>query len=106
LNRTSSAKCSSAPPRARNCDQLLDGLSAEKLNAAQIQEDWDGRLLYEAGRLALFDGQYDKALPALQQAAAIIAAIIAAKNPDGHISQTSLKRLIIEAGRSHRTSTT
>jgi hypothetical protein len=83
-------------------EQLLDGLSAEKLNAAQIQEDWDGRLLYEAGRLALFDGQYDKALPALQQAAAIIAA----KNPDGHISQASLKRLIIEAGRPHRTSTT
>lgn len=88
--------------RTDDVEQLLDGLSVEKLNAAQIQEDWEGRLLYEAGRLALFDGQYDKALPALQQAAAIIAA----KNPDGHISQTSLKRLIIEAGRPHRTSTT
>jgi non-specific serine/threonine protein kinase len=83
-------------------DQLLDGLSAEKLNAAQIQEDWDGRLLYQAGRLALLDGQYDKALPALQQAAAIIAA----KNSDGHISEASIRRLIIEAGRLHRPSTT
>jgi eukaryotic-like serine/threonine-protein kinase len=78
-------------------DQLLDGLSTEKLNAAQIQEDWDGRLLYEAGRLALLDGQYDKALPALQRAAAIIAA----KNPDGHISEASIRRLIIEAARLH-----
>lgn len=83
-------------------DRLLDGLSAEELNAAQIQQDWDGRLLYEAGRLALFDGQYDKALPALQQAAAIIAA----KNPDGHISGASIRRLIIEAGRLRRPSTT
>jgi eukaryotic-like serine/threonine-protein kinase len=88
--------------RTVDVEQLLDGLSAEKLNAAQIQEDWDGRLLYEAGRLALFDGRYDKALPALQQAAAIIAA----KNPDGHISQASIKRLIIEAARPHRTSAT
>jgi non-specific serine/threonine protein kinase len=88
--------------RTEEVDQLLEGLSAEKLNAAQIQEDWDGRLLYQTGRLALLDGQYDKALPALQRAAAIIAA----KNPDGHVSEASIRRLIIEAGRPHGRSTT
>jgi eukaryotic-like serine/threonine-protein kinase len=77
--------------------QLLDGLSAKTLNAAQIQEDWDGRLLYESGRLALLSRQYDKAIPALQQAAEIIAV----KNPDGHISEASIRRLIAEAGQQH-----
>lgn len=92
------ADCRLDRHQTEEVDQLLDGLSAEKLNAAQIQEDWDGRLLYEAGRLALFGGQYDKALPALERAAAIIAA----KNPDGHISQASIEHLIIEARRAHR----
>jgi hypothetical protein len=43
-----------------------------------------------------------EALPVLQQAAAIIAA----KNLDGHISEASIRRLIIETGRLHRFSAT
>jgi eukaryotic-like serine/threonine-protein kinase len=75
-------------------DQLLDGLSAETLNVAQIQKDWDGRLLYEAGRLALFTRRYDNAIRSLQQAAEIISV----KNPDGHITEASIRQLIVLAG--------
>jgi len=89
------ADCRLDQRQTKEVYQLLDGLTAETLNAAQIQQDWEGRLLYEAGRLALFTRQFDKAIPALQHAAEIIAI----KNPDGRVSETSIRRLIAQAGR-------
>jgi len=88
------ADCRLDRRETKEVGQLLDGLSAEALNAAQIQKDWDGRLLYEAGRLALFTHQYDSAIQALQRAAEIIAA----QNPDGHITEASIRQLIAQAG--------
>ena len=88
------ADCRLDRRQTNEVDRLLDGLLAETLNAAQIQKDWDGRLLYQAGRLALFTRRYDNAIQSLQQAAEIIAA----KNPDGHISEASIRQLIAEAG--------
>jgi serine/threonine protein kinase len=74
-------------------DRLLQDLSADSLNAAQIQQDWDGRLLYESGRLAFFNGRMDQAVPTLQRAAEIIAA----KNPDGRVSEASIRQLLAQA---------
>lgn len=73
---------------------MLDGLSTETLNSAQIQNDWDGRLLYQSGRLAFYARHYEESVQALQKAAAIIAA----KDPDGHISEASIRQLIAYAG--------
>jgi eukaryotic-like serine/threonine-protein kinase len=91
------ADCRLDRHQTNDVDRLLDGLSAEILNAAQIQKDWDGRLLYEAGRLALFNRRYENAIQSLQQAAEIIAA----KNPDGHVSEASIRQLIAQAGQPH-----
>jgi tetratricopeptide (TPR) repeat protein len=88
------ADCRLDRRQTNDVDHLLDGLSAATLNVAQIQKDWDGRLLYESGRLDLFTRRYDNAIRSLQQAAEIIAA----KNPDGHITEASIRQLIAQAG--------
>jgi eukaryotic-like serine/threonine-protein kinase len=88
------ADCRLDRHQTNEVDRLLGGLSAESLNTAQIQKDWDGRLLYEVGRLALFTRRYDNAIQSLQQAAEIIAV----KNPDGHITEASIRQLIAQAG--------
>jgi hypothetical protein len=88
------ADCRLDQRQTKEVNQLLDGLSAETLNAAQIEADWDGRLLYESDRLALLNGQYDKAVRTLERAAEIIAI----KDPDGRISEAYIRRLIADAG--------
>ena len=88
------ADCRLDQRQTREVDHLLDGLSTETLNSAQIQNDWDGRLLYQSGRLAFYARHYEESVQALQKAAAIIAA----KDPDGHISEASIRQLIAYAG--------
>jgi eukaryotic-like serine/threonine-protein kinase len=72
---------------------LLDGLTPEALDRAQQEPDWEGRLAYQAGRLALQRGDRKAALAALTKAAEIIAA----RNPDGLITRDMIGALIKEA---------
>lgn len=68
---------------------------------AGVAQQFAGRLVdAEMTLSAALDGA--RTALGLQQAAAIIAA----KNPDGHISEASIRRLIIEAVRLRRPSTT
>jgi non-specific serine/threonine protein kinase len=72
---------------------LLTDLSAQALNASQIAADWDGRLAYQRGRLALESGDAARAVPLLETAATIIAE----KHPDGRISEAQIRQLIERA---------
>ncbi len=65
-----------------------------KLNESQIEPDWDGRLAYERGRLALYTGDISTARTLLLRAEAIIGA----KNPDGRVSVAAVRRLLQRAG--------
>jgi DNA-binding winged helix-turn-helix (wHTH) protein len=91
------ADCKLDQRQTKDVDHLLAGLSVDALGAAQLEEDWDGRLAYQSGRLALFTGQKDRAIPILRRAAEIIAA----KNPGGRITDASIRELIAEAERQH-----
>jgi hypothetical protein len=74
--------------------ELVDGLSVAVLNEAQIETNWEGRLSYERGRLALYSGDRAHALPLLQAAERYIA-----KDAfDGRVSEAAVVRLIQEAG--------
>jgi eukaryotic-like serine/threonine-protein kinase len=72
---------------------LLDGLTPQALGMAQEEPDWEGRLAYQAGRLALQQGDRMSALASLTKAGEIIAA----KNPDGFITPDMIGALIREA---------
>lgn len=72
---------------------LLDGLSAETLNAAQPQNDWPGRLAYQRGRLALRTGDRWTAIQQLTTALLVITA----RNPEGPIPPAKIRALIGDA---------
>ncbi|MES1163291.1 MAG: hypothetical protein ABUL50_09545, partial [Rhizobacter sp.] len=72
---------------------LLDGLSAQTLSQAQVAPDWEGRLAYQQGRLALELGERARAMPYLETAASVIAQ----KNPDGRISEAVVRQLMARA---------
>jgi non-specific serine/threonine protein kinase len=74
---------------------LLAGLSADALARNQMNPDWDARLAYQEGRLALQLGDRARAVPLLEGAARIIAA----KNPQGRISEAVIRKLLGEAVR-------
>lgn len=70
--------------------QLLVGLSPEVLQAAEQETDWDGRLAYEQGRLALAQGKRKEARDLLGAALRIITE----RDPDGPISPPSIRALL------------
>ena len=73
--------------------ELVDGLSATALEEAQIETDWEGRLSFERGRLALYSGDREHALPLLQ-----VAAAARAKDPlNWRVDAASVARLIQDA---------
>jgi len=74
---------------------LLADLTPEILNRAQMAPDWDGRLEYQSGRLALLMGDRHRAIGLLQHAASVIAA----KNSDGRINEAKIRSLIAKAQR-------
>jgi len=78
-------------------DLLLADLTPDVLYRAQMAPDWEGRLAYQSGRLALYTGDNRRAIPLLERAADIIAA----KNPDGIISEAAVRVLIQKAQTSH-----
>ena len=73
--------------------ELMDGLSAATLNEAQIETNWEGRLSYERGRLALYSGDREHALPLLQ----VAASYLAKEAFDGRINEATVASLIQEA---------
>jgi hypothetical protein len=77
----------------RGVRDLLQGLDPEALNDVQIEPDWDGRLAYQRGRLALETGDAAGAIKSLRESARIFAL----KNPDGRISAESAAPLIASA---------
>jgi hypothetical protein len=77
---------------------LLEGLSVDVLNQGEIEPDWDGRLAYEAGRLALDSGDLMLALPKLETAASVFAA----KHSEGHFAEPHVRALIEQARQSGR----
>jgi serine/threonine protein kinase len=77
---------------------LLDGLTPEALNSYEQSPDWEGRLAYQTGRLALLQGDRHAALAALTKAADIINE----KNPNGAITPEMLQASIAEASRGTR----
>ena len=72
---------------------LLNGLDPAKINDAHTEPDWDGRLAFQAGRLALLMGDKPKALQLLTAAKKIIDE----KNPGGLIADETIDRLIDQA---------
>ena len=92
-NRYQLAHCRLQQRRTDGVAALLQGLQADTLGHAQVLLDWDGRLAYQRGRLALYSGQRVQALALLETAATIIAA----KNPDGPISEAAIRALMASA---------
>jgi non-specific serine/threonine protein kinase len=96
------ADCRLDQKRTDGVGPLLEGLSTEALNEAQIEPDWEGRLAYERGRLALYSGETRGAILLLEKAATITAE----KHPDGRVSEKMIRQLIETAKTSserHRT---
>jgi hypothetical protein len=81
--------------RTAEVADLLDGLDPAKIDEAHSEPDWDGRLDFQNGRLALLMDDKPKALQLLQAAKKIIDA----KNPDGLITDEMMDRLIQQASR-------
>ncbi len=79
--------------RPQGVQRLLENLSVDALREQQLSPDWDARLAYQQGRLALETGDKARAIALLDQAARIIAA----KNPEGRISEAVVRKLISEA---------
>jgi non-specific serine/threonine protein kinase len=73
---------------------LLQDLDPVVLGAAQQAPDWEGRLAYQRGRLALMQGHYDMARTLLGKALDIIAE----RNPDGSIAPAKIRKLIEQLG--------
>lgn len=96
------ADCRLDEGRTAGVGQLLSGLSAPVLNEGQIEPDWDGRLAYQQGRLALLTGEKSRAIPLLELAAKIIGT----RNPTGRITVAAIQRLLHSAGASLSTSVT
>jgi serine/threonine protein kinase len=92
-NRYQLAHCRLQQRRTDGVAALLQGLQPDTLGHAQVLLDWDGRLAYQRGRLALYTGQRAQALALLETAATIIAA----KNPDGPISEAAIRALMASA---------
>jgi DNA-binding winged helix-turn-helix (wHTH) protein/tetratricopeptide (TPR) repeat protein len=84
------ADCRLDLQRADDVENLLRDLDVAKLSEAEIEADWEGRLAYQQGRLALYAGEASRARPLLEKAAGIIAKL----NPDGHITETMVRALI------------
>lgn len=84
------ADCRLDERKTASVGALLKGLSPDVLNEAQIEPDWDGRLAYEQGRLALFMGANQTAIPLLETAVDVILR----KNPTGRVSVASIQRLL------------
>ena len=89
------ADCRLDQQNTRGVRELLEGLTIADLNSSQIEPDWEGRLAYEEGRLALYSHDRQRAIPLLETAAQIIAA----KNPDGRVTEALIRRLIQDARR-------
>lgn len=87
------ASCRLQQRRTDGVAALLQGLQAETLSHSQVLPDWEGRLAYQRGRLALYTGQRVQALALLETAATIIAA----KNPEGPISEAMIRALMAGA---------
>ncbi|PKB23476.1 protein kinase domain-containing protein [Janthinobacterium sp. 64] len=92
-NRYQLANCRLQQRRTDGVAALLQGLQEDTLGHAQVLLDWDGRLAYQRGRLALYTGQRAQALALLETAATIIAA----KNPEGPISEAAIRALMASA---------
>ena len=87
------ADCRLDQHRTDGVATLLEGLSSQTLSQAQVAPDWEGRLAYQRGRLALELGDRTRAVPYLETAASVIAE----KNPDGRISEALVRQLIARA---------
>jgi non-specific serine/threonine protein kinase len=88
------ADCRLDQHKTAGVKDLVEGLSVVALNEAQIETDWEGRLSYERGRLALYSGDRQRALSLLQAAATSVA-----KVPfDGRVGEATVLRLIQQAG--------
>jgi eukaryotic-like serine/threonine-protein kinase len=79
--------------RVKEAEPLLADLDRVALNRAEPEPDWDGRLAYEDGRVALENGNHAAAIPLLETAAQIITD----KNPNGHISPDAIRKLVAQA---------
>lgn len=84
------ADCRLDERKTAGVGELLQNLSPAILNEGQIEPDWDGRLAYEQGRLALFSGRNQTAIPLLQTAAEVTAR----KNPTGRVSVAVIQQLL------------
>jgi non-specific serine/threonine protein kinase len=87
------ADCLLDQEKTSGVDLLLADLTPEVLYREQLEPDWEGRLAYQAGRLALYTGDNRRAVPLLERAADVIAA----KNPDGRIDEATVRTLIQKA---------
>jgi eukaryotic-like serine/threonine-protein kinase len=76
---------------------LLGGLEPDALTAAEQSSDWDGRLAYQRGRLALLTGDPAKARALLEQAAGLLAT----HHSRGRISEATVRRLLTSLDAHH-----
>lgn len=79
--------------RTAGVGTLMDGLSVHVLNEGEIESDWAARLAYERGRLAFYAGHMQEAVQVLQS----VAKQIATQDPNGPISMSAVKKLILAA---------
>lgn len=91
------ADCRLDERKTAGVGELLNGLSPVVLSEGQIEPDWDGRLAYEQGRLALFAGESQRAIALLETAADVIGK----KNPTGRVSVRAIQRLLQAARSTH-----
>jgi non-specific serine/threonine protein kinase len=71
-------------------ESLLRGLSPEILNAGQQEPDWEGRIAYQKGRLALLEGRRRDAREFLERALADMTA----HDSGGHIKPQDVRELL------------
>lgn len=87
------ADCRLDEKKTGGVGRLLNGLSATVLDEAQIEPDWDGRLDYQQGRLALLAHEDARAVTLLESAMQIIGK----KDPTGRITVAAIRRLLQSA---------
>lgn len=61
--------------KAEGVKALLDGLDPEALKQAVQADDWEGKIIYLRGRLALLEGRFEEACTLLQEAQRRLASI-------------------------------
>lgn len=84
------ADCELDARRTEGVAHLLDGLSTDALNAAQIEANWEGLLAYQTGRLEWLTGQMEAATALLEQAAKTLDT----KHSEGPITSVSVQQFI------------